>query len=98
MGWRDAFCAGVLKLSYLTSELSLDPTSPLGCPSFLFSFPSPCLCLPSVLLFLSNVFSFCPCFLGVGAIQWGSVFNGAPRMSNRDSVCRDSGFANPRVL
>ena len=28
VGWRNAFCAGVLKLSYLTSELSLDPNLP----------------------------------------------------------------------
>ena len=95
VGWRDAFCSGVLKLSHLTSELSLTP----DLPSLLFplSFSPPCLCHPSVLL-LSNVLSFCPCFLGVGVIQWGSVFNGAPLMSNMGYVYGDSGFANPRVL
>ena len=37
VGWHDAFGAGVLKLSHLTSELSLDPNLPLPFPLF---FPS----------------------------------------------------------
>ena len=67
LGWHDAFCAGVLKLSYLTSELSLDPHLPSWLSPFPFLFPSS-LSLSPLCASLSLQCSF---FLSLFPWGWG---------------------------
>ena len=78
MGWHDAFHAGVLKLSHLTSELFLDPNLYSSLSPFPLFFVSPLCSSFSPMFFFSVLF-----FPWGRGIWWGSVFNRAPPVSDR---------------